>query len=1560
MENNSLKNIRGYELQEAIGKGGFGAVYRALQPIVGREVAIKVILPAHANQPEFIRNFETEAKTIARLESPYIVPLYDFWREPDGAYLVMRYLRGGTLKQELAAQGAFSVDRVALILEQICSALWTAHRNKIVHRDIKPANIILDAEGNAYLSDFGLAINLDDEIAKGMVGTWLYMAPERIRNAEQTQAIDVYSLGIMLFEMLTGAYPFDRNSIERLAYYHLKTPLPDIETIRAELPSQLNMIVQRATAKDPEARYSDTRQMADEFRKLLNSSAIGSQAIISLSDSDFINPFMGLRPFSEADEDFFFGRSTLIYRLISRLKEDTMLANFLAVVGPSGSGKSSVIYAGLLPELRRGALEGSRNWFFATMVPGSQPLQNLESALLSVATVALDDMTEKLSSSDGSLSETVTMMLDKTVQENGLLLFIDQFEELFTLVESEQIRQEFLSLLTATIANPESNIRIIITLRADFYDKPLRYEEFGKLIQNRTEVILPLDSSELERAIVAPAKRVGLEVEQNLVGQVIADVRQEPGALPLLQYTLTELFNRRDGTVLTLNAYEQSGGVRGALARRADEVYLSLTSHEQAIAKQLFLRLVTLGEGSEDTRRRTRFSDLMVMGIDNTILQNLLDIFGKYRLLTFDRDVETREPTVEVAHEALIREWSRFRLWLDASRQDLRLQRLIATEVADWKASQEDSSYLLRGTRLAQLEEWTESNNLFIKPEEYAFIQASIKEREREQALEVERHAHELQLERKSRQRLQTIVILLLSASFVGIVLTGVIYVQRGTAEQERDNARIARDEAQINAHQARSLTLATSAQQAYDVGDMGLALALAQAAVEIEGSPKIATKTLADIAFAQGIRKILQTGSSERVYQVKVSPDDRYVLTVSGGSFFDFIDINDNRSPGGRPPTRTPNSGPPPPPDFSLVSPSTINIFDLESDEEFQLGSLPDYPVTSLGFIPSENDNPSTMAYSTYMDGTVLVWDIKTGDIIHNLEGGRRGYLRGSVTEDGNILLVSIGDRFDAYMENRIMLWDLRTGERIQSFVPHHAMLWDSRISGDGQIAASIYLDGTQVVWDTSTGEIIGEFTLTEPQIREPHYQVFLSKSDPIAVTSLGAGAVAIWDMDTGQLIDEVNQGQVDVAGVAIDDDAENLVIINRDGTINLWDIVDYEWLNRAEDRDVPYSAMDVNSSGTIAFVGRTDGSLVIWDLETNNPNIVEEFEDLVIGVQATLLPIQDARQLPQMLVLKSNTTSGTEIRTSMSIWDTATGQAISTWETPHHYVPNLIEVSDDGQYALTSTSAEIQSARFTGEPVQLILWDLATQEPLQIIDFENTVSGARILPFSGSDSLEVLTNWQNEVRLWDMQNAEVIRTYPAEDRIIDVELSSNGQWMIATSNSNQLIQWDFASGERIREIDLGIASRFVKAVPDSNYVVTAYGLRNLALWDLESGQLLREFIGHTGLVTSVDITSSGDFIVSGGEDANLILWDMTTGEPIDTQLWHPTRINAVDIAFDDQHYISVPQGDWLTLWRLEPITLPEVEAYIAHNRLTRDLTYEDCLQYGIAELCREEGINS
>ena len=304
-----------------------------------------------------------------------------------------------------------------------------------------------------------------------------------------------------------------------------------------------------------------------------------------------MNPYKGLRAFETADSGDFFGREELVEHLLSRLAADRSL-RFLAVVGPSGSGKSSLIKAGLIPALWQGKLKGSEKWFIVDMQPGARPLDDLEIALTRIAADQAGNLRGHLDRDAHGLARAAGLILPN--DESELVLVIDQFEELFTLVEDEADRSHFLDLIHGAVSDPRSRVRVILALRADYYDRPLHYPAFGELVRGHLETLLPLSAEELERAIVNPAQGAGVTFEPGLVATIIEDVNYRPGTLPLLQFALAELFEQREGRMLTHDAYQALGGAAGALARRAEELYQEQDAAGREAIRQMFLRLVSV------------------------------------------------------------------------------------------------------------------------------------------------------------------------------------------------------------------------------------------------------------------------------------------------------------------------------------------------------------------------------------------------------------------------------------------------------------------------------------------------------------------------------------------------------------------------------------------------------------------------------------------------------------------------------------------------------------------------------------------------------------------------------------------------------------------------------------------------------------------------------------------------------------------------------------------------------------------------------------------------------
>lgn len=726
-------SVRGYELREKIGVGTTGDVYSAFQPSVGREVAIKVIRPELADDPSFIRRFEAEARLVAHLEHAAIVPVYDYWREPGQAFLVMRRFERGNL-DDVMRQGALETSTAARIIEQLGAALTAAHRQGIAHGDMTPRNVLIDGDGNAFLADFGMsALGSVRDAGSDDLGP----------TVEPTVAADIAALA-ELADLLVGG---------------------------TDARSAAGAVIDRARGVDTADGYASVAAFVTEL-----SAAWGQVPLVG--DGDAPNPYRGLRAFGEDDAHRFFGRERHVERLLARLGYAGPKGRFAVVVGPSGSGKSSVVRAGLIPALRRRAIPGSDEWFIVAMTPGREPFEALAEALRSVAVEPPDDLAGRLRTS--GMSSTVELVApDDTAQ---IVIVIDQLEELFSQTPPETAAEFMSAVVEATTAR-HSIVKIVATLRADFYDQPLAHHGFGELVRIGTEVITPMNPQELERAITGPAESVGVTIEPGVVAAIASDMSGQPGGLPLMQYALTELFDQRTGSTIAADAYHDLGGVAGALARRAESIYEALTPDERDGAREAFLRLVTLGDGSADTRRRALVSE--VTAAAGTPVTSVIDEFARHRLITFDRDPVTRGPTVEIAHESLISQWGRLADWVDAGRADVLTQRQLAAAAADWAERGADPDFLLAGNRLGRYDGWLDDAPVRLTAHERRFLDESF-----------DRSQVELVAERQRVSRLRRLVVGVAAALVVALVAGAFAVRQRQIANDEAARAETAAAEA--------------------------------------------------------------------------------------------------------------------------------------------------------------------------------------------------------------------------------------------------------------------------------------------------------------------------------------------------------------------------------------------------------------------------------------------------------------------------------------------------------------------------------------------------------------------------------------------------------------------------------------------------------------------------------------------------------------------------------------------------------------------------------------------
>ena len=827
--------VAGYRVDERIGAGGMGVVYRATDMELGRQVALKVIQPEFASDQRFRELFKEESRKAAALEHPNVLPIYRSGEDDGLLYIAMRFVDGPSLQTLIDRTGRLSVGLAVRIVSQIADALDAAHAHGLVHRDVKPGNILVGSttgEEHTYLSDFGLSIpaSQDRPHDQGRYGgTPAYLAPEQIRGEALDARTDVYALGCVLFQALTGRVPFPTTGFDAKVIAHLTETPPLATGLVPSLPAGLDDVVRTAMAKRPEDRYSSAGALADAAREARSDVVIchhpddlpaaqvlagkliardvdtrltasteidqdlwsaraclllvgrhpladwASGLVTEIGDvvaldprfavatvllpgapdpfdpglaflaskpfvdlrsgtddhevtadllrvigapvpfarrvGDEMCPYRGLEAFEEEDAGLFHGREQEVTLLAAKLRS----SRFVAVLGASGSGKSSLVRAGLVPELRR---QGPVNLLLLT--PTSSPLHSLAGQLAQHLGDAAPSVTDLLASSRALA--TVLRALGAREGDARVVVVVDQFEETFSLNPPATEQRAFIDNLVYAATIPAGTATVVLAMRSDFYHRCAEHPALRALISEQQFLVGPMSPDGLRQAIEEPTRQAGLELERGLLRRIVADVTDQPGALPLMEHLLVEVWKRRRGRLLTLEAYTAAGGVGGGLAQHADDTFMALSAEQQAIAQRVLLRLTQPGEGTEDTRRRALVSELSLSGDDAGATREVVDHLAAARLVVIADDHTTADPAVDVTHEALIRGWPRLRGWIEADREHLRLHRRLTEAASEWHAGGRDDGALYRGARLAA---WQDRGTDELNDRERGFLEAS-------------------------------------------------------------------------------------------------------------------------------------------------------------------------------------------------------------------------------------------------------------------------------------------------------------------------------------------------------------------------------------------------------------------------------------------------------------------------------------------------------------------------------------------------------------------------------------------------------------------------------------------------------------------------------------------------------------------------------------------------------------------------------------------------------------------------------------------------------------------
>jgi WD40 repeat protein len=1312
-------------------------------------------------------------------------------------------------------------------MEHVSLALAFAHRQGVAHGNVGSSNILFDPEGNAYLADFQIRSGPAPEISD-----------------------DVRGLAGLARQLL----PNDASFAELADRVEVGTGAPEADAFA----------VAARRALDPTAMIVPPR---------------GEER----------NPYKGLRSFAEADAHDFFGRGELIRRLADRLRETGRGSRFLAVVGPSGGGKSSVVRAGLVPAIRQGALEGPESPFITEMVPGAHPIDELEAALLRIAVRPVPRLHDRLDARSRGLLEGIDLVAPGRTE---VVLVVDQFEEVFTLTAEERERELFLEALRVATVDPESRLRVIVTLRADFYDRPLIYPRFGELLAERTEAVPPLTPDELEQAIRGPAERVVVQPEPGLVAEMIADVAHQPGALPLLQYALTELFERRAEDRLTLAAYQEVGGITGALSARAERIFEATNQHGRRATKQTFLRLVTLGEGRQDTRRRVTRSELDALDVEPEAIESAVETFGRHRLLTFDREPSTREPTVEIAHEALLSAWGRLRAWIDDAREDLRHERGLARAAAEWRGSDADESFLMRGARLEQLEAWAATTDLAIGGPERAYLKASVDRRDQEREEEARRHEREVQIERRSARRLRALVGVFAVAALVAGSLTVVATNQSTRAERE---AHRAEREARIS--KVRELTAAAAANLEVDPE---LSVLLAMEAVET-------TRSLDGTALPE---------AEEALHRALVA--SRLELEVPGlGGLLAW-------SPKGVFVTEGPESS------------GMIDIVDDETGASVLTFKAHDADINDVAFSPD-----GSLLATTGDDGALRVWNASTGRLVSSVsaEGSEFGVWGPSFSADGSLVAAAWGDWEETY--GRVRVLDLST-DRVVSNVPIAGAI-DTALGPDGQRLAVASWWGEErsgAVFDVETGREV--FALNGPNSCCPPYSRGVAWSPNgryIAASSLNN--TLIWEAETGSLRYTLIGHAGFATSVAWSQDSSRLVTGGSDGTARVWEIegedVRERWSLSAQETKSGIVGVAFSPDGSRVMAGDAGISAVkIWDL---GPGGDGEWANLPAAGNPAAGFMPDGWRV----------VAPDPDEEALTIWDLRTGRDLRTLGPAADFFEfQSFDVSPDGStIALGGWS---RPDPLFGGPAAVQAWDTSTGEELFRIGHELDVNS---VAFSPDGEFLVTAAWGGTAKIID-RSGHVIRVLQEEEtgfnEVGDARFSPDGVLVATTAATEQGTRhvsiWDWERGEVVRTIDANASS--VDFDPGGFRIATG-GPEGVEIWNVENGPPVSVLEGQSGGVTDVAFSPDGSRIATSSDDGMVRLFDAHTGATQLVLRGSGCAVYGVNFSPDGTKLASTSWCDGVRIWALDIDDLLE----IARREVPRALTDEECRQYLHVDRC-------
>lgn len=1206
-------------------------------------------------------------------------------------------------------------------------------------------------------------------------------------------------------------------------------------------------------------------------------------------------PFVGLRSFDEHEADRFFGREELTAELIGRLGGH----RFLAIVGASGSGKSSIVRAGVVPALRasepwhRDRTAGRRGVLI--MTPTAAPLQAMAAALLG-------DLARPANVMDFAAAlerDPATMCRPSGLREDGpSVLVVDQFEELFTLTPDGEARRAFVRVLMhATSPACRHDVRVVIVLRADFYADCASDAGLRDAVAADQAFIGRMSAIELRQAIEAPAARGGWSFEPGLIDLILRDVGDEPGGLPLLSHALLETWQRRRGRTMTLRGYAESGGVRGAIARSADRLFnRRFSPAEQVIARGILLRLTELGAGSQATRRRASLRELIPTGTEGTMAKRVLDALVEARLVTVNGD------TAEVAHEALITEWPALGRWLADDREGLQIHRHLTEAAQAWDGFDRDTDQVYRGARLAQALEWAVDRDAHMNPLEREYLEASrhVAARERSELAARQREevdvAHRLAeaegrraeaaaaqglAERRAARRLRQRAVYLAVALVVAVGLALRAGVLEADARQSaaaaianEAAARVANGVALAANRVAQSRELAAAAISDLDV-DPERSVLLALQAMAIDRTAEAEGALHRSLGTS---RVMLTIHGSGPLIGASFSPDGTWIVTAGGGSTASLRDA-------------------------------------VGGTERLQL-------IGHAGDVNSAEFSPDGSLIATASDDdTARVWDASTGVLLREFTGHTDGVARATFSPDGRRLAT-------ASIDGTAMVWEVATGKRLATMSGHTAGIRGVAWSPDGRRIATASRDGTARIWDATSGHSILEL---RGHLRDVLGVAWSPDGSRVATASSDNTAI-VWDAGTGKRLLTLAGHTSVVQGIAFSPDGRWIATSSYDTTAKLWDAATgVERSTMAGHSGLVYGVAFSPDSSRVVTASE-DGTARVWSLGPTGelPTIVSDAGAL-----------SDVAFSPASNDIMALVGSGR----SATIWDLAAGRPL-VHLVGHTGDVQSVAFSPDGRRIATA------SADHTAR-----IWDAATGRELVVLvghvapDAPAFFPGVLDVVFSADGQRVATAGDDGTARIWDAATGrELLRLVGHVGPVGGVAFSPDGKRLATSGWDGTAIVWDAQSGERLVTLTgHGWIVRRIAFSPDGTRIATASFDGTAKIWDAGSGHLLSTLSGHTASIFGVAFSPDGTLVATASSDKTAKLWDVATGAELLTLSGHDQGLDGVAFSPDGTQLVTASEDGTARRYLMRADDL----IAMARTRVTRDLTAAECQRYLHADAC-------